>query len=68
MYKFLDQLTPDDVEAIAALVFMEMLEAGYGAVAEFHYLHHDVGGVPYGALAEMSERIVAPLLSRPGSA
>lgn len=59
MYKFLDQLTPDHVEAIAALVFMEMLEAGYGAVAEFHYLHHDVGGVPYDNLAEMSERIVA---------
>ena len=33
MYKFLDQLTPDDIEAIAGLVFMEMLEAGYGAVA-----------------------------------
>ncbi|WP_377512568.1 formimidoylglutamate deiminase [Octadecabacter sp. R77987] len=59
MYKFLDQLTPEDVEAIAALVFMEMLEAGYGAVAEFHYLHHDVGGEPYENLAEMSERIVA---------
>ncbi len=59
MYTFLDQLTPDHVEAIAALVFMEMLEAGYGAVAEFHYLHHAVGGVPYDNLAEMSERIVA---------
>lgn len=59
MYKFLDQLTPDHAQAIAALVFMEMLEAGYGAVAEFHYLHHNVGGVPYKALAEMSERIVA---------
>ena len=59
MYKFLDQLSPDDVEAIAALVFMEMLEAGYGAVAEFHYLHHDVGGAPYADLAEMSGRIVA---------
>jgi formiminoglutamate deiminase len=59
MYKFLDQLTPDDIEAIAGLAFMEMLEAGYGAVAEFHYLHHDVGGVPYGNLAELSERIVA---------
>lgn len=59
MYKFLDQLTPEDVEAIAALVFMEMLEAGFGAVAEFHYLHHDVGGVPYANLGEMSERIVA---------
>lgn len=59
MYAFLDQLTPDDIEAIAGLVFMEMLEAGYGAVAEFHYLHHDVGGVPYANLAELSERIVA---------
>jgi formimidoylglutamate deiminase len=59
MYKFLDQLTPDHVQALAGLVFMEMLEAGYGAVAEFHYLHHDVGGVPFDNLAEMSERIVA---------
>lgn len=59
MYRYLDRLSPDDIEAIAALVFMEMLEAGYGSVAEFHYLHHDVGGVPYGNLAELSERIVA---------
>ena len=59
MYRFLDQLTPEDVEAIAALVFMEMLEAGYGAVAEFHYLHHDVGGRPYDDLGELSGRIAA---------
>ena len=44
MFRFLDRLTPDHVQAIAELVFMEMLEAGYGAVAEFHYLHHDIGG------------------------
>ncbi len=59
MYRFLDALTPEDVEAIAALAFMEMLEAGYGAVAEFHYLHHAVGGVPYAALGELSGRIAA---------
>lgn len=59
MYRFLDQLTPEQVEAIAELVFMEMLEAGYGAVAEFHYLHHNNGGVPYHNLADMAERIVA---------
>lgn len=59
MYKFLDQLTPDQVEAIAAQVFLEMLEAGYASVAEFHYLHHDTGGVPYANLPELSERIVA---------
>ena len=46
MYRFLDQLTPEQAQAIAELVFMEMLEAGYGAVAEFHYLHHNNGGVP----------------------
>ena len=59
MYRFLDRLTPDDAGAIAALVFMEMLEAGYGAVAEFHYLHHDRGGVAYGTLADMALRIVS---------
>ncbi len=59
MYKFLEQLTPDQVQAIAAQVFLEMLEAGYSSVAEFHYLHHNVGGVPYSNLAELSDRIVA---------
>jgi formimidoylglutamate deiminase len=59
MYRFLDRLGPDHVEAIAAMVFMEMLEAGYGAVAEFHYLHHTVTGQPHADPAEMSARIVA---------
>ena len=59
MYRFLDQLNPDQVEAIAALVFMEMLEAGYGSVAEFHYLHHDIGGNPYDDISEMAGRIVS---------
>jgi formimidoylglutamate deiminase len=59
MYRFLDQITPDDVEAIAAFVQMEMLEAGYAAVGEFHYLHHQPDGTPYASLAEMSQRIAA---------
>lgn len=58
MYRFLDQLTPDQVQAIAAQVFLEMLEAGYASVAEFHYLHHDRDGKPFTNLAEMSARIV----------
>lgn len=62
MYKFLDQLTPEHVEAIAAQVFMEMLEAGYAAVAEFHYLHHATGGMPYDSISEMSDRIIAASL------
>jgi formimidoylglutamate deiminase len=59
MFRFLDALTPEDVEAIAAFVQMEMLEAGYAAVGEFHYLHHQPGGAPYDNPAEMSERIIA---------
>jgi formimidoylglutamate deiminase len=59
MYRFLDHLTPEHVEAITAFVQMEMLEAGYAAVAEFHYLHHQPGGMPYGNIAELSARISA---------
>ena len=44
MYRFLDRLTPDQIEDIAALVFMEMQEAGYASVGEFHYVHHQPGG------------------------
>ena len=59
MYRFLGQLRPEQVEAIAALVYMEMLEAGYASVGEFHYLHHQPDGTPYNNLAEMSSRIFA---------
>ncbi len=46
MYRFLDHLTPEDVQAIAALAMVEMAEAGFAAVAEFHYLHHAPGARP----------------------
>jgi formimidoylglutamate deiminase len=59
MYRFLDRLSPDDVEAIAAQAQMEMLEAGYSAVGEFHYLHHQPGGSAYDRPAEMTERLLA---------
>jgi formimidoylglutamate deiminase len=59
MYQFLEQLTPDDVEAIAAMVMVEMAEAGFAGVGEFHYLHHAPGGAPYVNPAEMSARIAA---------
>ncbi|MEX0344747.1 MAG: formimidoylglutamate deiminase [Rhizobiaceae bacterium] len=59
MYRFLDRLNPDHIEAIAALAFVEMLEAGFGSVAEFHYLHHAAGGQTYDKLSELSDRIVA---------
>ncbi|MEM9523445.1 MAG: formimidoylglutamate deiminase [Pseudomonadota bacterium] len=59
MYRFLDRLVPEQVQAITAFVQMEMLEAGYAASVEFHYLHHGPDGVPYDNLAEMAERVIA---------
>ncbi|MDU9006072.1 formimidoylglutamate deiminase [Sedimentitalea todarodis] len=59
MYRFMDRLTPEQIEAIAALVFVEMQEAGYASVGEFHYVHHQTGGSRYDNLAELSHRIFA---------
>jgi formimidoylglutamate deiminase len=59
MYRFLGRLTPDDVEVIATKLYIEMLEAGYTSVAEFHYLHHDPAGQPYANPVEMAESICA---------
>ena len=59
MYRFLETITPAQVEAIAAFVQMQMLEAGFGSTVEFHYLHHAPGGQPYADLGEMSARIAA---------
>ena len=59
MYRFALRMTPDDIEAIAAQLFAELLEAGFTRVGEFHYLHHDANGAPYANLAETAERIAA---------
>lgn len=59
MYRFLQHLTPDDIESIAAFAFMEMQEQGFGACAEFHYIHHAAGGARYAASSELSQRIMA---------
>ena len=59
MFRFLNHLSPEDVETIATLVQMEMLEAGYATNVEFHYLHHRPDGGVYDNLAEMSQRIAA---------
>ncbi len=59
IYKFLDQLRPEDIESITAYAQMEMLESGFASVAEFHYVHHQPGGIPYQNIAELSERIIA---------
>ncbi len=59
MYALVERLGPDDVEAIAAQLYVEMLRHGYTSVAEFHYLHHAPGGRRYDDPAELAGRIVA---------
>ena len=59
MYRFLERLGPEALESIAAFAQMQMLESGFAAVAEFHYVHHQPGGVPYDRPAELSSRIAA---------
>jgi formimidoylglutamate deiminase len=59
MYRFADTIGPDELEAITAFAFMEMLESGFTRVGEFHYVHHDPSGHPYANLAELSERVAS---------
>lgn len=59
MYRFTEHLKPDQIQSIAALVFLEMQEAGYASVGEFHYLHHQKNGQPYDNLVEHTDRIMA---------
>lgn len=59
MYKFALSMTPEHVEAVASQLYMEMLEAGFCRVGEFHYLHHDKDGSPYANPAELALRIGA---------
>ena len=55
MYRFAARITPDQLEAIATWLYIEMLEAGYTAVCEFHYVHHDLDGRPYADDATLSQ-------------
>lgn len=59
MYHFALRLSPDQMQSIAALACIEMLEAGFTRLGEFHYLHHARDGRAYADPAEMSARIFA---------
>jgi formimidoylglutamate deiminase len=58
MYRFAARMTPDSMRAVAAQAFVEMLEAGYTTVCEFHYVHHQPSGKPYADPAAMSQAII----------
>jgi len=59
MYRFVERIDPDQLEAVTALAFAEMLEAGFTRVGEFHYLHQDKSGVPFADPGELAGRVAA---------
>src|SRR5690348_9954195 len=59
MYRFVQLMDPDQLQAITALAFAEMLEAGFTRVGEFHYLHQDKAGVPFADPGELAGRVAA---------
>ena len=59
MYRFAARFDPDTLHAVAAQLYVEMLEAGYTSVCEFHYLHHAPDGHTYADPAAMSRALVA---------
>src|SRR5579864_7802405 len=63
MYQFVERMDPDQLEAVTALAFAEMLEGGFTRVGEFHYLHHDREGMPFSDPGELASRVVAAAAS-----
>jgi formimidoylglutamate deiminase len=58
MYDFAAHLGPQEVEAIATALYVELLENGWSSVCEFHYLHHDRDGHPYADDAALSRALM----------
>ena len=58
MYSVAQRITPEQLESIAALLYAELLQAGYTQVCEFHYLHNGLAGRPYANPLEMSLALV----------
>jgi formiminoglutamate deiminase len=58
MYELAGRLDPDIFEELATAAYAEMVQAGYTAVGEFHYLHHGPGGAGYADPNEMGVRLL----------
>jgi formimidoylglutamate deiminase len=59
MYRFVERIDPDQLQAVTALAFAQMLEGGFTRVGEFHYLHQDKLGLPFADPGELAGRIAA---------
>lgn len=57
MYHLVQSLNPESFKTIADWLYVEMLEAGYTAVGEFHYLHNKPNGERYEDQTELATRL-----------
>ena len=62
MYHAANKISPEAMYHIARMAFMEMALSGITAVGEFHYVHHDSGGVPYAERNLMALSVVRAAL------
>ena len=58
MYAMAARFAPGLLHAVASQLYVEMLEAGYTSVCEFHYLHHAPDGQPYAPATAMSDALL----------
>lgn len=58
LYRFVGRIGPEDIHAITAMAYAEMLEAGFTRVCEFHYIHNDATGRRYDDPAEMAGQVI----------
>ncbi|MFK8014219.1 MAG: formimidoylglutamate deiminase [Gammaproteobacteria bacterium] len=59
MYRFVARMEPEQLQAVAAQLYVDLLKGGYTSVGEFHYVHHDRDGAPFSDIALMSEQLLA---------
>jgi formimidoylglutamate deiminase len=59
MYGVALRITPEQLQAVAAQLYIELLDGGYTQVCEFHYLHHAPDGSRYADPAAMAQALAA---------
>jgi formimidoylglutamate deiminase len=58
MYQLADSLTPETMAILARRAFRELRLVGVTAVGEFHYVHHQAGGVAYSDRTVLADVVI----------
>jgi formiminoglutamate deiminase len=58
MYELASSLTPQSIHGASLVAFRELARAGIRTVGEFHYVHHQPGGVPYDDRTVMADAVI----------